>query len=424
MRILALFRDPVRDPVRGRDVSRLLKNRDFLFLMVGQFVSTIGNNFYLLAIYWYVLELTHSHWDVLATGLAQTLPAVGSLFWGVWIDRWRKLSVMMWSDFMRFVVAGTLACVTLLMAHPPMVILFLLVFALQSLGTVFGPAASSLLPSLVPTAEITSASGLSHAMTGAASLIGVSLGGILMVLIGPGLLFGLDAATFLVSIASLLLIHVRETPQRILPESFLSSWKTGFQILWGSLWMRRLLIVAAMLNLVLVPLEMVLPQWVRGPLRGSAETLGWINATFLVGYVLGALLVEWTKRWSPSRIIGIAFALLGVMTGIFGQVTAGPLPYVIAGSLGIAMGVVESTITGTLMQTIPEQYRGRTFSSFSGVINLIAPVGMAGTEFIIAKLGMPVLFLIIGILVAALSLIFAIPVTVPTKDSLTRIVAR
>ncbi len=47
-------------------------------MILGQFVSTIGNNFYILAVYWYVLELTHSHWDVLAIGLAQTLPAVGS----------------------------------------------------------------------------------------------------------------------------------------------------------------------------------------------------------------------------------------------------------------------------------------------------------------------------------------------------------
>lgn len=61
----------------------VLRHRSFAWLMAGQFVSTIGDNFYVMAIYWYVIRLTHSPWAVLWIGVAQPLPTVASLFWGV-----------------------------------------------------------------------------------------------------------------------------------------------------------------------------------------------------------------------------------------------------------------------------------------------------------------------------------------------------
>lgn len=255
----------------------------------GQFVSTIGDNFYILAIYWYVLNLTHSHLDVLLIGLAQTLPVVGSLFWGVWIERWDKRWVMMVSDWTRFGVAGTLAALTIGVAHPPIIVLFVLVFVLRSLGTFFGPAASSLMPQLVPSDHLGDASGMIKAVTGVASLIGVALGGVLMTWLGPPLLFLLDAGTFLVSVASLFFVQVKAVkhPESRDREPFFQSWRMGYAVLWRSGWIRRLLIVAGLLNLVLVPLEMILPQWVHGPLRGNASMLGWLNAIFLLGYVGG-----------------------------------------------------------------------------------------------------------------------------------------
>ncbi len=397
-----------------------LKHRSFAWMVMGQFVSTIGDNFYVLAIYWYVLTLTHSHWDILLVGLAQTLPAIGSLFWGVWIDQWNKRHVMITSDLLRFTVAASLAAVTLGMARPSMFLVFLLVFILRSLGTFFGPAANSLMPALVPEDQLTEASGLAHAVSGSASLIGVALGGVLIALVGPPILFALDSLTFLISVGSLLGVHTTErgltSAERAL--SFVRSWKVGFQMLWQSLWIRRLLLAASLFNLVLVPLEMILPQWVHGPLHGNAATLGWLNAVFLIGYVCGALMVPWTKRWPASRVIGWSFAALGLFTVVFGQVVINPWPYLIVLVLGMTMGIVEATVTGMLMRVIPERYRGRTWSSFSGIINLITPLGMVAAEVIIAHWGMPILFLSIGGLVVVLSLTFVIPVAPPTLETM------
>ncbi len=397
-----------------------LKHRSFAWMVGGQFISTIGNNFYVLAIYWYVLKLTHSHVDVLLIGLAQTLPVVGSLVWGVWIDRWNKRTVMMVSDWARFGVAGLLAAFTLGMARPPVIILFILVLVLRSLGTFFSPAASSLMPQLIPPEKLNEASGMIHAFTGVASLVGVALGGVLMMWIGPPLLFALDAMTFIVSVVSLLFVNptAPAAPDPDSRETFFQSWRIGFAMLWRSLWIRRLLFVAALLNLVLVPLEMILPQWVHGPLHGNASMLGWLNAVFLLGYVGGAIAISWTQRWSSSVVLGLSMAGLGVLTAGFGQAVVVPWPYLVATSIGITMGIMESTVTGVMMRAIPEKYRGRIWSSFSGFVNLITPLGMVGTEWILASWGMPLLFGVIGILAVVVSLSFLIPTPEPTPDAL------
>ncbi len=100
-------------------------------------------------------------------------------------------------------------------------------------------------------------------------------------------------------------------------EPFFQSWRSGNVMLWQSLWLRRLLVAAGLLSLVLVPLEMILPQWVHGPLHGNASTLGWLNAAFLLGYVGGALSTSWTQRRPSAVVLGTGMALLGAYRWIW-----------------------------------------------------------------------------------------------------------
>lgn len=117
-------------------------------------------------------------------------------------------------------------------------------------------------------------------------------------------------------------------------------------------------------------------------------------------------------------MLGLSTAGLGILTATFGQVVVVPWPYVVAAAIGVAMGIMESTITGVMMRAIPERYRGRAWSSFSGFVNLITPMGMIGTELILAKWGMPWLFGVIGILTVVVSLSFLIRTAEPTPDAL------
>ncbi|WP_053959614.1 MFS transporter [Sulfobacillus thermosulfidooxidans] len=394
-------------------------NRRWMLLMTGQFVSSVGNNFYTLAIYWYVLTITHSRVDVLWIGLAQTLPAVGSLFWGGLIDRFDRRFLIIVSDLGRFVLGSLLFWLTSSIERPSIGILFVVVFVLKSLGTIFGPSLMAFIPTLISSDQLPSATGIFKAISGLASLVGVAMGGILMALYGPSTLFGIDALTFLVSLASLLLIRtsgpIRTTNTDV---PLWSAWKTGIRVLWRSLWIRRFVLVAMMANLVLVPLEMVLPQWVHGPLKGTPMTLGWLNTAFLVGFIVGAVMVGWAQRWPTARVLGWAFAGMGALVVLFGQVTAIPLPYAIAAGIGTTIGLVESLVTSSLLAAIPEKVRGRAFSSYSGILNLMTPVGMGLTELIIGWLGIAALFAGAGSMVLLLSLMFLIPAQPPTSEAM------
>ncbi|PSR27911.1 MAG: hypothetical protein C7B46_19210 [Sulfobacillus benefaciens] len=400
-------------------MTLLSTNRPFLFLITGQFVSSVGNNFYTLAIYWYVLAVTHSRFDVLVIGMTQTLPAVGSLFWGGLIDRFDRRLLMIVSDGGRFGVAAFLFGVTHWVAHPSIWLLGAMVLLLKSLGTLFGPSASAFLPTMIADDQIAAATGLFKAATGVASLIGVSVGGILMAVYGPPTLFALDSLTFVVSVLSIVLIRavgpVMASSKRV---SLRSAWKTGLRVLWGALWIRRFVVVAMMANLVLVPLEMVLPQWVQGPLRGTPTTLGWLNTAFLVGFIGGAVTVAWTRRWPVARVMGLAFFGMGALVLTFGQVTGAPWPYGVAGGIGVTIGWVESLVTAALLEAIPDALRGRALSTYSGLLNLMTPVGMGMTELVVVRWGIPVLFGAAGTLVMILSFLFLIPADQPTAEVL------
>src|SRR5438876_10478390 len=101
---------------RARSLSawQPLALRDFRLLFVGQAVSLLGDQFYLIALPWLVLQLTGS---ALALGtimaLASIPRAVFMLVGGAFVDRYSPRSVMIWSNFARFVLVALLSVLVL-----------------------------------------------------------------------------------------------------------------------------------------------------------------------------------------------------------------------------------------------------------------------------------------------------------------------
>lgn len=173
----------------------------------------VGNNFYLIALPWYVLQLTGSKYDLTLTGVVQTLPGLAGLFIGVLVDRWNKRRTMIVADFLRGIVALALFSITIfhvVNSRNFMIILFLIPLA-ELIGTVFYPAQMSLMPKIVPNSQMDKAMAWNQSGSSVAGIAGLFGGGTILSLLGAPFMFAFNGLSYIVSSVSLFFVRVSES---------------------------------------------------------------------------------------------------------------------------------------------------------------------------------------------------------------------
>jgi MFS family permease len=200
---------------------RVLRHRDFRYLWLAQSASVIGDCIVIVALALFVIELTGSATDLGFVLAAASLPLVAFLLLGgVWADRLPRHRVMVVTDLVRFALHALLA--TLIFTDTVAIWQLIVIEALfGSAEAFFRPAANGLLPQTVPEEEIQQANGLSTLSNNIGEFAGPALATALVLGLGAGWAFALDAATFLISAALLSRVRPRrrETTARQLATS-------------------------------------------------------------------------------------------------------------------------------------------------------------------------------------------------------------
>ncbi len=173
----------------------------------------------IVALALYITQRTGSATDLGLVLAAQSVPLVVLLLLGgVWADRrggWVRIQIMIVADWARAVLHGALA--GLILAGGASVAEMVVIEALFGAARAFfQPAYTGLLPQTIPDALVQDARALSAATENVAILIGPALGTVLVLGVGAGEAFALDAATFVLSAALLARVRPRaraETPR-------------------------------------------------------------------------------------------------------------------------------------------------------------------------------------------------------------------
>jgi MFS family permease len=176
--------------------------RDFRLLWSGQAASAIGDQIFPIAT---VLMVTQSGGGATALGLVLSARWVALIiclpFGGVWADRVPPRRVMIAADAFR--LALLTASVSIAFFGHMLLLLAAMVF-LMGLGEgAFRPAAGKLLPGVVPPTARVPANALTSAANRFAGIVGPGIAGAVGVLVGPRVLYAIDAATFVASVATL-----------------------------------------------------------------------------------------------------------------------------------------------------------------------------------------------------------------------------
>ncbi|NJP04772.1 MAG: MFS transporter [Chloroflexaceae bacterium] len=306
-------------------MRHVLSLRDFRLLFVGVSTSLLGDQFALIATPWLVLQLTG---DPLALGIVLALEgiprALFMLFGGAVTDRFSPRVIMLAADIARLVLAALMAVAVLTgMVHIWMLYVFALGFGLVAGFAV--PAGNSIVPLLVEEQDLQAGNSLVMGAGQLVGFVGPVVAGILIgqfaeSLVGVGLAFGIDAATFAVSAIMLLLMRSGgrlPTPiassATAAQESIGAAIVAGLRHVWADPPLRLIFLVIAAINFLFVgPILVGVPVLADQRLPEGALAFGLLMSGFAGGNLGGFLLAGILPRPTGQTMRLLLLALLAV----------------------------------------------------------------------------------------------------------------
>lgn len=390
-------------------LPRLWRETDFRWLFLSQTISTTGDRIVLVALALLVIEQTGSTTDLGIVIAAQTASLVTFLLiGGVWADRLPRHRIMVSTDLVRGVLHALLAVLIFSDA--------LEIWHLVAIEVCFGaaeaffrPAYSGLVPQTVPEEliqEANAANGLTQTL---AEFAGPAIATVLVLTLGTGAAFAIDAGTFLVSAALLCLVKPRPRGTPAARTSLLSELRAGYAEVRSRDWVWVTIVVYAFHLVLGFAPYVVLGPTVADDRYGDPALWGWVAASVGLGTALGALLA---LRWRPQRPL-----LLGTLLSIpFGGVLlafalglplALLLPCALVSGVGLALfGVWWET---ALAQRIPPAALSRVASyDWMGSYALL-PIGFVLIGVLADDVGATTVMGFAGALAAVIVLFALIP---------------
>ncbi len=392
-----------------------MRHRNFRLFFLGQGVSLMGTWMTRLALSWLTYRLTGS---ALLLGLVGFSGQIGtallSPFGGVWVDRWDKRRLLVWTQILSAAQSLGLAALTLsgrITIHEVIGLA-----ALQGLIDAFDmPARQSFMIQMVGRSkeDLSNGIALNSSMVNAARLVGPAAAGFLIAKVGEGYCFLIDGVSYFAVIASLVAMRLVAMPPRTgARESVAKQMSEGWRYVSGFLPVRTILLLFAACSFLGLPFLTLLPIFATEVLHGGAHTLGLLMAANGVGALASALVLAMRKsvRGLTRTICYCAF-LFGVGLVVFG------LSYALWISLlamllnGFGMMQVMAASNTVLQTIIPEERRGRVMGWFVLAFAGTMPFGSLVAGWLAHRMGAPrgVVLTGCGVLLAAAWYGFRLP---------------
>jgi Major Facilitator Superfamily len=399
---------PAAPPPRPRHPIGLPHFRN---LWIGLTISTLGDQFYLVALPWLVLQLTGSSLALGTMLMTAAVPrAALMLVGGAMIDRFSARRVVMATAATRALLVGAVAALVWLgvirLWH-----LYLLTFAFGVADAFSFPAGPALIPTLVEPGQLRPANALLQSSVVVSQMVGPAPAGLAIRRWGVAPALFLDAASFLAVLVAI--VRLPEPAKAPSPAagapprpSMLHAIAEGLRTVWRDPPLLALMGVFAAINFFAAgPIGVGLPVLAKS--LGSAATFGTFLTCFGGGTLAGLVLAGLVKR---PRKRGLQILLMGAVTGLeLVAIGLAPREAVIEALLalmGLGVGFVNVQF-GTWLQTRVERaLLGRVMS-----VLMFCAVGLVPISYALAGglalWSLPALFAGAGALLAATSILAA-----------------
>ena len=374
---------------RIRIALRALRHRNLRLFFVGQGISLVGTWMQQVAMSWLVYRLTDSALLLGVIGFSSQFPSlVMAPFAGALADRWSRYRMVVVTQTLAMLQAVVLA----LLVMTNLIEVWHLIGLALVVGTINGvdiPARQALLVKLVEGQDLPNAIALNSSMFNAARLVGPALGGVLIGIWGEGLVFGLNAASYVAVLGALAMIRLpRGRGARA--GNVLDQIRAGFRYSFGFPPIRDLLLVLAGLSLVGIPYVVLFPVFARDILGGDATTLGILTGSSGAGALIGALyLASRDTIRGLGRLIARSASLFGATLIVFGLSTNLLLSCAMLVLGGAGLMLATASVNTVLQTLVGEEMRGRVMSLYTMAFMGMMPIGSLIGGALASRIGAP-----------------------------------
>ncbi|WP_026695130.1 MFS transporter [Peribacillus kribbensis] len=389
---------------------KLLKNKQYVYLISSQIVSSIGDWLDLLAL----MALVSINWkaspmEMTYLMLCLVLPSIlfGS-FAGVAADKVDRKKIMIFTDIMRAAV------VALVVFAPNLWTVYLLIFMKSSFSALFMPAKNGKLKEIVSDEHMQQAVSISSMIDNGSKIIGPMVSGVVVSSFGVHPAFYIDAATFVLSAVLLLNIkkstNLKNDADSGEKKNFLVEMKAGFSFLKSVPEVLAGLVVMSLSLLVLQIADsqfMILLREIPGipiDLAGYAMSASG-GGMFVMAAILSKKPIK-SARWFLSLgAIGVGggFAVCVLFTGfpiLFIKIVYPVLFFIV----GIAAASIFIPFNVLAQKSAPVHMSGRVFGTINSVTSSAAVIGMLLGGILVEAAGIKAAFILSGSMLVLIGL--------------------
>lgn len=380
-----------------------LRQPVFAVLWAATLMGNIGSFMRDVASSWMVTELSPSPTAVALIQTAASLPAfLLAIPAGVLSDILDRRRLLIAMQLMLACVSGTL----LVMARNNALTvewLIALTFVGGIGGALMAPTWQSIVPELVPRADLKNAVTLNSLGVNIARAVGPAAGGLLLASFGASVAYGADVTSYVFVVGALLWWRRTAAVDTGLSETFFSAFRAGIRYARSSRDLHRVLLRAAVFFLFASAAWALLPLVARRLLGGDAGFYGLMLGGVGTGAILGAVLLPRLRaRMASDGLVLLAAVLTAAVVG--GLALAPPrfvaVPLMLL--LGAGWIIALTTFSGVAQAVLPNWVRGRGLAIYLMVFNGAMAAGSLGWGLVAQALGLPATLLIgaVGMLAA------------------------
>jgi len=405
--------------------GNILKNKNLLLFVTNDFVTALGNSIFTILIMWYVYDVTGL---ALATAIIGSFTHISRFFAGpvagVFADRSKKpLSLLKWALRINgILVVCMIISIYTLSGNGEIWAIFILVALREITFSLENPAQTRIMPMLVPVDSVSRLIGYRSVSSNIASLLGNSISGFLIAVIGitGGLIF--NSVTFFIGAFIISFVHLltpaerqdelsnnheasvtkatkEEQKEQTSPErhSFKKDLIEGFKYLWKHEYIRKVTIIASLVNIT----SMIMPMFVvyfNEFLDSSPQAYGIFNAVLTMGSILSGLVIgKISQKFKNATIVGGGWLFLGIILLFMFVDFPIWVTYLFGLLLGIGVTLPSITLDTVQILIVPDEYRGRVHTIMQAIAVVLIPLSNLIGGLIADGLGANYVFLFAGI---------------------------
>lgn len=361
-------------------MKKPLWNKNFILLLQGQMVSSFGDSVYLIALSFFVLQMTKSTAFV---GMIMGLTAIPKIFVspiaGVVIDNYDKKKIIIIADFVRGV---NILLIALLVTKEYLPIWALAVVAVIDgiCASFFNPSVESIMPELVDKDQLIRANAVYSGVVSGASILGQSVGGILYRILGAPLLFVINGVSFVFSAFTEGFIQHegRHTERKKL--RFWEDVNIGVSYIAEEKGLRLMIATGFFINFLFGMIRVLLVSWFTYTPVLGVEKYGILNMSCSMGVFTGISLLTGVKIKAELKYLVsmVSMILFAAFIGFAAYINTFSVIVVCFFAAFIFQVVFNTIIQSTIMIKTPENIRGKVAATKMMLGMIAVPLGNFG----------------------------------------------